>query len=64
MKSHQPQPDDAVSVGQAVVSIEAMKMEQDLCAPRERVVEILAVGAGDQVAQGDELLRLAPDPNA
>ena len=55
---------DSVSAGQTLVSMEAMKMEQDLCAPREGVVEILAVAAGDQVAQGDELLKLAPDPGA
>lgn len=55
---------DSVSAGQALVSMEAMKMEQDLCASRKGVVEILAVGAGDQVAQGDELLRLAPEPDA
>lgn len=55
---------DAVSAGQALISMEAMKMEQDLCASKEGVVEILAVAAGDQVAQGDELLRLAPDPDA
>lgn len=51
---------ESVSTGQALISIEAMKMEQDLCASRDGVVEILAVAAGDQVAQGDELLRLAP----
>jgi biotin carboxyl carrier protein len=36
-----------------------MKMEQDLCASRDGVVELLTVEQGDQVPQGAELLRLA-----
>lgn len=49
---------DAVLAGQALISIEAMKMEQDLCASRDGEVEVLAVSEGDQVSQGAELLRL------
>lgn len=50
---------DAVVAGQALISIEAMKMEQDLCAGRDGLVEILTVAEGDQVPQGAELLRLS-----
>ncbi|MFT7211597.1 MAG: 3-methylcrotonyl-CoA carboxylase alpha subunit [Granulosicoccus sp.] len=50
---------DFVQAGQALISIEAMKMEQELCASRDGVVEMLAVAEGDQVSQGVELLRLS-----
>jgi 3-methylcrotonyl-CoA carboxylase alpha subunit len=50
---------DSVLAGQALISMEAMKMEQDLCANRDGVVEMLSVSEGDQVSQGTELLRLA-----
>lgn len=49
---------DSVLAGQALISIEAMKMEQDLCASRDGEVDVLAVNEGDQVSQGAELLRL------
>ena len=49
---------DSVVTGQPLISMEAMKMEQDLCASRDGIVETLAVGEGDQVSQGAELLRL------
>ncbi len=52
---------DVVAAGQALLSMEAMKMEQDLCCTRDGVVEALNVATGDQVAQGLELLRLAAD---
>jgi 3-methylcrotonyl-CoA carboxylase alpha subunit len=50
---------DSVLSGQALISIEAMKMEQDLCSSRDGVVEVLTVRQGDQVTQGAELLRLS-----
>ncbi len=40
----------AVRKGQAVATIEAMKMEQKLVSPRDGVVSTVSVGAGDQVA--------------
>jgi 3-methylcrotonyl-CoA carboxylase alpha subunit len=49
---------DAVKSGQAVAVMEAMKMEHTLNAPRDGVVEELLYAAGDQVAEGAELLRL------
>ncbi len=39
--------------------MEAMKMEHTIAAPRDGVVGELLFAPGDQVAEGDELLRLA-----
>jgi 3-methylcrotonyl-CoA carboxylase alpha subunit len=50
----------SVSKGQAVAVMEAMKMEHTLHAPRDGVVAELLYAVGDQVAEGGELLRLAP----
>ena len=50
---------DAVSRGQALAVMEAMKMEHTLHAPRDGVVAELLHAVGDQVAEGGELLRLA-----
>jgi 3-methylcrotonyl-CoA carboxylase alpha subunit len=49
---------DAVKAGQAVAVMEAMKMEHTLAAPRDGTVAELLYGAGDQIAEGAELLRL------
>ncbi|KPF48930.1 3-methylcrotonyl-CoA carboxylase [beta proteobacterium AAP121] len=53
-------PGDAVLRGQAVAVMEAMKMEHTLTAPRDGVVGELLYAVGDPVAEGGELLRLAP----
>jgi 3-methylcrotonyl-CoA carboxylase alpha subunit len=45
-------PGDAVSRGQPVVVLEAMKMEHTLSAPGDLVVDALPFAAGDQVAEG------------
>ncbi|MFO1291669.1 MAG: biotin carboxylase N-terminal domain-containing protein [Rubrivivax sp.] len=50
---------ERVRRGQALAVIEAMKMEHTLFAPRDGVVEELLYAAGDPVAEGGELLRLA-----
>ena len=50
---------DAVTQGQALAVMEAMKMEHTLHAPRDGVVAELLYAVGDQVAEGGELLRLA-----
>jgi 3-methylcrotonyl-CoA carboxylase alpha subunit len=42
--------------------MEAMKMEHTLAAPRDGTVAELLFAAGDQIAEGAELLRLAPLP--
>ncbi len=49
---------DAVSVGQPLAVLEAMKMEHTMAAPTDGVVEELLYAPGDQVAEGAELLRL------
>ncbi len=51
---------DAVRQGQAVAVMDAMKMEHTLHAPRDGIVAELLYAVGDQVAEGGELLRLAP----
>ncbi|RZL08670.1 MAG: acetyl/propionyl/methylcrotonyl-CoA carboxylase subunit alpha [Rubrivivax sp.] len=48
--------------GDALVVTEAMKMEHTLSAPRDGIVSELLCRAGDQVAEGVELLKLLPLP--
>jgi propionyl-CoA carboxylase alpha chain/3-methylcrotonyl-CoA carboxylase alpha subunit len=43
---------EAVSKGQPVVVLEAMKMEHALVAPFDGVVETVSVAVGDQVVDG------------
>lgn len=50
---------DRVEVGQPIVVIEAMKMENDLKAHRSGVVTEIAVSAGDAVEIGDVLVVIA-----
>ena len=52
-------PGDEVTAGDALVSMEAMKMEQTLPAPRDGAVESVHVQAGDQVEEGAVLVTLA-----
>jgi 3-methylcrotonyl-CoA carboxylase alpha subunit len=47
------------SKGQKILVMEAMKMEIGLVAPFEGIVEFLAAAAGDQVREGDVLIRIA-----
>ena len=49
---------DAVVKGQALVTLEAMKMEHALTAPFDGTVEILSVSLGDQVSEGAVLAKL------
>jgi len=49
---------DFVSLGEPVVQVEAMKMEQPLRAPRDGTVEGLTVEVGEQVRQGQVLCRI------
>ena len=51
-------PGDAVTAGQPLLVIEAMKMLNELRAPRDGVVEQVAVVAGQGVELGDLLVRL------
>jgi 3-methylcrotonyl-CoA carboxylase alpha subunit len=51
---------DQVGKGQALAVMEAMKMEHTIAAPADGVVAELLYAPGDQVAEGAELLRIAP----
>jgi acetyl/propionyl-CoA carboxylase alpha subunit len=50
---------EAVTKGQALVTLEAMKMEHALTAPFDGKVETLGVKLGDQVSEGAVLVTLA-----
>jgi acetyl-CoA/propionyl-CoA carboxylase biotin carboxyl carrier protein len=52
---------DAVSQGDVLVVVEAMKMENEIVAHGAGVVEAVEVAAGDQVANGQALVRLAAE---
>jgi 3-methylcrotonyl-CoA carboxylase alpha subunit len=52
-------PGDAVTLGQPLAVMEAMKMEHTISAPRDGTIAELLYAPGDQVAEGGELLRLA-----
>ena len=54
-------PGQTVAKGQALLVVEAMKMETTVHAPMKGKVERIAVEAGDVVAAGDLLLVIAPD---
>lgn len=56
-------PGDRVIAGQTLVVLEAMKMEHAIKAPGDGAVAELFHKAGDQVAEGVELLRLDPVEN-
>jgi oxaloacetate decarboxylase alpha subunit len=51
-------PGDAVSEGQTLLVLEAMKMEADVVAPRAGTVSEIFVAEGDAVAVGDPLLAI------
>lgn len=51
-------PGDAVVAGQQLLVVEAMKMQNELRAPRDGVVSSVAVGAGRTIEVGDLLLVL------
>ena len=57
-------PGEVVVSGQALIRMEAMKMEIDVCAPVAGTVATLSVAVGDLVDPDAELLRLDPLPVA
>jgi acetyl-CoA/propionyl-CoA carboxylase biotin carboxyl carrier protein len=48
-----------VEAGQVLIVVEAMKMENEIVAHHAGTVDEITVGEGDQVANGQELVRLA-----
>ena len=54
---------DSVKKGEPLAVIEAMKIEHTITAPTDGVVAELLFGAGDLVADGDELLRIDSQEN-
>jgi acetyl-CoA/propionyl-CoA carboxylase, biotin carboxylase, biotin carboxyl carrier protein len=55
------EPGATVAAGETLVVLESMKMEISIAAPREGVVETIAVAAGDQVDRGAVLIELAEE---
>jgi biotin carboxyl carrier protein len=51
-----------VAVGQPVVVVEAMKMENELRAPRAGAVQDVRCAEGATVEAGQDLVTIAPDP--
>jgi biotin carboxyl carrier protein len=51
---------DVVEQGQRLLAIEAMKMENEIRAPRQGTIERLSVRPGDRVELNDELLTISP----
>jgi 3-methylcrotonyl-CoA carboxylase alpha subunit len=49
-----------VTAGTALVVMEAMKMEHTVTAPADGIVADIHCAVGDQVREGDELLKLTP----
>jgi 3-methylcrotonyl-CoA carboxylase alpha subunit len=56
------QPGQAVKQGQPLAVMEAMKMEHTITAPRDGLVAELLHAVGDQVGEGEELLKLSAAP--
>ena len=50
---------DVVSAGQQLLTVEAMKMQNELRSPRDGTVERVAVAPGSTVELGDVLVTLA-----
>jgi biotin carboxyl carrier protein len=49
---------DVVEAGQTLLVVEAMKMQNELRAPRDGVVERVAIGVGETIDLGDLLVVL------
>lgn len=51
-------PGDTVSAGQVVLILEAMKMENEILAPTDGVVDTIQVSKGSSVNAGDVLMSI------
>jgi biotin carboxyl carrier protein len=51
-------PGDAIEAGQRLLAVEAMKMENEVCAPRAGTVEAVTAAVGQTVELGDELVTI------
>jgi biotin carboxyl carrier protein len=51
-------PGDAVTAGARLLAVEAMKMENEVRAPRDGIVERVHVSAGQTVELGDDLVTI------
>ena len=51
-------PGDAIEAGQRLLAVEAMKMENEVRAPRAGTVEAVAAAVGQTVELGDELVTI------
>ncbi|MCB2017922.1 MAG: carbamoyl-phosphate synthase large subunit, partial [Hydrogenophaga sp.] len=51
-----------VARGQTLLTIESMKIEHQISAPRDLTVATVAVAPGQQVAPGQVLINFAPEP--
>ena len=55
---------DRVKSGQAVLILEAMKMENEISSPSDGIVEDVLVGEGDKVQAGDVLVVISSETTA
>ena len=55
---------DKVAKGQRLLTLEAMKMEHALTAPFDGTVAELSAAPGQQVTEGQMLVRVEPEPSA
>ena len=51
---------DQVRTGQGLAILEAMKMENEIRAPRSGIIELVSVSPGQRVSQDDQLVRIGP----
>ena len=49
---------DSVKAGQALIILEAMKMENEICSPKDGVIGSISVSAGEVVDSGKVLLTI------
>jgi len=47
---------DTVSIGQKLISLEAMKMENNINADKEGIIQTIKISKGDSVMEGDLLI--------